>query len=187
VYQTDLIKLFAIDGIGKGYNTTRYHLFHRVDQMELEDRITEEHREFRKMLVLLNDTGAEDVDERLEVYADLMMRVDAHEKAEERTLYTEMKKDDDLKELALESIEEHRVSRILMVELRNVGLDDELWLPKIRMISSLLEAHMNKEEELVLPAATEALEEAVMKDITTRYGELQKQILVQATSGPPPF
>ena len=87
-----------------------------------------------KMLAQLSDSGIEDVDVRIEVFPDLQMRVDVHAKAEERTLYHALREEDDTKELALEAIEHHRVARVLMVELRNIRVDDELWLPKMRMI-----------------------------------------------------
>ena len=150
--------------------------------MDVIQRIKEEHDEFRKMLEQLSMTGIEDVDVRRETYPDLLMRVDAHEKAEERLIYDNMKDDQDMRELALEMLEEHRVARVLMVELRNVTMIDPLWLPKIRMIKELTNMHIRREEELALPAAQEFLGEDY-EGLDDKFEKVEKEILRNKASG----
>jgi hemerythrin superfamily protein len=152
--------------------------------MNFEDRIRDEHEEFRKMLFMLSDTGTEDADLRLETYADLIMRVDAHEKAEERTIYQAMKGDEDLMEMALEALEQHRIGRVLMIELRKVSVDDELWLPKLRAIKGLLESHMLIEESLVLPTAKDILGQDTMDRFDEEFEAHEKEVLRSMASGP---
>ena len=129
-----------------------------------------------KMLAQLSDSGIEDVDVRIEVFPDLQMRVDVHAKAEERTLYQALREEDDTKELALEAIEHHRVARVLMVELRNIRVDDELWLPKMRMIRSVLEGHFIFEEEVIIPVAMDVVG-SPMDDWETKFMGIEKELL----------
>jgi hemerythrin-like domain-containing protein len=152
--------------------------------MNFEDRLKAEHDEFRKMLSQLSDTGIEDVDMRQETFADLSMRVDAHDRAEEKTIYDAMRKNSDTKELALEGSEQHRITRVLMVELRKVGLDDELWLPKLRVIKGLLEHHFMVEETLVLPTAKDSLDQATMDRIGQEFEQQEKEHFREMHSGP---
>ncbi len=144
--------------------------------MSLVDMIRSEHEEFMKMLAQLSDSGIEDVDVRIEVFPDLQMRVDIHAKAEERTLYHALREEDDTKELALEAIEHHRVARVLMVELRNIRVDDELWLPKMRMIRSVLEGHFIFEEEVIIPVAMDVVGSS-MDEWETKFMGIEKELL----------
>ncbi len=150
--------------------------------MDVIERIKEEHDEFRKMLEQLSMTGVEDVDVRRETFPDLVMRVDAHEKAEERLIYDQMKDDQQMKELAMEMFEEHRVTRVLMVELRNVTMIDPLWLPKIRMIKELMNMHIRREEDLALPAAKELLGEG-FDNLDEQFAKVEKEVLKNKASG----
>ncbi len=150
--------------------------------MDVIQRIKEEHDEFRKMLEQLSMTGVEDVDVRRETYPDLVMRVDAHERAEERLIYDRMKDYQETRELALEMLEEHRVTRVLMVELRNVTMIDPLWLPKIRMIKELMIMHMRKEEELALPAAQEFLGDE-LEGLAEKFEKIEGDVLKSKASG----
>ena len=150
--------------------------------MDVIQRIKEEHDEFRKMLEQLSMTGIEDVDVRRETYPDLVMRVDAHENAEERLIYDRMKEDQEMRELALEMLEEHRVARVLMVELRNVTMIDPLWLPKIRMIKELISMHIRREEDLALPAAQEFLGED-FEGLGDKFEMVEREILKNKASG----
>lgn len=149
--------------------------------MSFVDVIRSEHEEFMKMLAQLSDSGIEDADVRIEVYPDLMMRIDVHAKAEEQTLYQALKEDDDTKELALEAIEHHRVARVLMVELRNIKVDDQLWLPKMRMIRSIVEGHFIFEEEVIIPVAMGTIGDR-MSDWETVFLNKEKEILSNLAS-----
>jgi hemerythrin-like domain-containing protein len=152
--------------------------------MDFADRLRAEHDEFKKMLFQLSDSGIEDVDLRGETYADLLMRVDAHERAEEQTIYEALKQNEDTKELALEGIEQHRIARVLMVELRKVSLDDELWLPKLRAIKTLLENHIMVEEGLVIPTAKDVFDQGTMDRFDQEFERKEKENLRTLKSGP---
>ncbi|WP_019177355.1 hemerythrin domain-containing protein [Methanomassiliicoccus luminyensis] len=154
--------------------------------MNLEERIVAEHNEYRKMLEKLTQTGIEDADLRMEVYADLSMRVEAHERAEAQTLHAAIMKEEDvrIREIAMESLEQERIIRLLLVELRKIGVDDELWMPKLRVLKSIIENHFMVEEGLVIPAAKDLLDKQTMDRLSDEYEGRVKEGLMKMSSGP---
>lgn len=147
--------------------------------MGFEERIKEEHGELRKMLELLNSTAIEDVDLRAETFGDLVLRLEAHERAEEGTIYEAMREDDDLRELALEAVEQHRIGRMLTNELGRTDPGDERWLPKFRAIKGLLESHLLIEEGLVIPTARDALGQRTMDRFEQEFEGRRKETLIK--------
>lgn len=94
----------------------------------LEQMIEEDHDLLRNGMEAVADTSIEDVDERLEMFAEIESRLFAHEKAEQETIHAQMKLYDETKPLALLAEEQERIAKVLTIELQNVKLDDELWL-----------------------------------------------------------
>jgi hemerythrin superfamily protein len=147
--------------------------------MSITDSIKNDHNECRGMIARLQKTTVKDVEERRSTFSDLRRRVFAHFLAEEDTILKEMSKVEELRPLTLELIEEHRAIRDLFDVLWATNCDEEVWLPRLAPLSELFAIHMNKEENIVLPAAPKYFTEAQLEALgrvfdNTERGEMEK-------------
>lgn len=118
--------------------------------MNIVDRLKEEHRE---ILTLLNDllmASMDDTEAYSMRYLDLMTRVEAHERGEERTIYNALSADLEERPIALQAMEEHRLIRDLLRDLADVKITDERWLPKLVVANNVISLHIQIEEGNVL-------------------------------------
>ncbi len=65
-----------------------------------------------------------------------------HEAAEERTIYDFVARDHDIRPLALEALEEHKLMRIFMTELNETPVNDDKWLPRVIVLNNISVMHM---------------------------------------------
>lgn len=143
----------------------------------LQQLIADDHSRLREQIDHLTSTTIKDVDARLELFEEVSSRLYAHERAEQSTLYSEMKVYDEAKPIALLAEEQERIVRILAVELRDVKLDDELWLPKMLAIHMLTQQHMALEEQTILPLANQIFDDATMNRLSMDFKKTHKEYL----------
>jgi hemerythrin superfamily protein len=150
--------------------------------MSIADSIKRDHQDFRETIARLQKTTVSNVEERRTTFTEFRRKVFSHFLAEEDTVLKEMAKLTELRPLALELIEEHRAIRDLMDVIWSTNCDDEVWLPRLTPMAEVLAIHMNKEENIVIPAApkyfTDAQLEALGKVFDTTEGtEMSKMTI----------
>ena len=146
----------------------------------LEQMIEEDHDLLRNGMEAVPDTSIEDVDERLEMFAEIESRLFAHEKAEQETIHAQMKLYDETKPLALLAEEQERIAKVLTIELQNVKLDDELWLPKFLALQGLILQHMSFEEDSIMPLAKQMLDQATINRLGIDFERHEKEEFKQS-------
>ena len=128
--------------------------------MDIVDRLKEEHME---ILTLLNDllmASMDDVVLYSKRYLDLLMKVEAHERGEERTIYNALSADLEVRPIALQAMEEHRLIKDLLRDLADVEITDEMWLPKLVVANNVISLHIQIEEGNVLTLVQSTFNEA---------------------------
>jgi hypothetical protein len=128
--------------------------------MNIVDRLKEEHME---ILTLLNDllmASMDDVVLYSKRYLDLLMKVEAHERGEERTIYNALSADLEVRPIALQAMEEHRLIKDLLRDLADVKITDEMWLPKLVVANNVISLHIQIEEGNVLTLVQSTFNEA---------------------------
>lgn len=128
--------------------------------MSIEDSIKTDHNEYRDMIAKLQKTTRDDVEVRRNTFSTLRRKVFAHFIAEEITVFKDMLKVTEMRPLALELVEEHRAIRDLFDVLESTNFDDEIWLPRLAIISELFTIHLGKEESVVMAASPKYFSEA---------------------------
>ena len=146
----------------------------------LEQMIEEDHDLLRNGMEAVADTSIEDVDERLEMFAEIESSLFAHEKAEQETIHAQMKLYDETKPLALLAEEQERIAKVLTIELQNVKLDDELWLPKFLALQGLILQHMSFEEDSIMPLAKQMLDQATINRLGIDFERHEKEEFKQS-------
>ena len=75
--------------------------------MDIIERVRTEHMDILASMNDLLNGPIEDAEKYGRAYLDLMVKVDAHERGEEQTIYQAIATDIDMRPIALQSMEEH--------------------------------------------------------------------------------
>lgn len=113
-----------------------------MDALEL---LKEDHE---KVKALFEEAeGSEDPTERNRIFSEIQADLETHARIEETVFYPAMQEHEELKEMVLESIEEHRQIKTLLKEIDNLKSNSEKFEPKMKVLMENVEHHAEEEEE----------------------------------------
>ncbi|MBC8060563.1 MAG: hemerythrin domain-containing protein [Clostridiaceae bacterium] len=144
--------------------------------MNIFDIIIEEHKSFRKIANKLEETTSRAVKTRTDLFASLKNELKAHHEAEEKVLFSELCKHKEIKELTLESSEEHNVMEHLIGELESLSVEHENWGPKFKVFKEILEHHLDEEEKEVFSKARKILDKDTCEKLGKKFQKLDESI-----------
>jgi len=102
-----------------------------------------------------------------------------HMEAEENTLYPFMMETEG-KSMALEAVEEHNAAKHSMTHIDELAPDDEHWLPRLKVLHSLIEHHIEEEENEILPMAEKMMSDEQVKSMSGRFSDVKKSTMAAA-------
>jgi hemerythrin superfamily protein len=114
----------------------------RMDALEL---LHEDHAKVKELFE--EAEGAEDQKEKERIFDDINSELETHARIEETVFYPAMQEHEELKEMVLESIEEHRQVKLLLKEIDNLKSDSEKFEPKLKVLMENVKHHAEEEEE----------------------------------------
>ena len=91
--------------------------------------------------------GTEDRKEQRQVFTQIKKELETHARIEETVFYPAMQKHEELKDMVLESIEEHKQVKTLLREMDDLVNDSEKFEPKLKVLMENVEHHAEEEEE----------------------------------------
>ena len=144
--------------------------------MNIFDTIIEEHKNFRKVATKLEETTSRAIKTRTDLFTSLKDEILAHHEAEEKVLFSELYKHKELKELVLESTEEHNVMDYLIGELESLSVEHENWGPKFKVLKEILEHHLDEEEKGLFPKAKKILDKDTSEKLGKKFKKLDESI-----------
>jgi len=121
--------------------------------MEIFDLLKEEHERIVGMLALMMSEK-----KKGEAFEQLRVQIEAHMEGEEEHVYPEIRAAG-MKDEILESLEEHHIARIVLGELEDMSDREEAWMPKFKLLASMVERHLLAEEHAVFTAARKKIRE----------------------------
>jgi hemerythrin superfamily protein len=113
-----------------------------MDALEL---LKEDHQKVKQLFEKAEAT--EDHKEKNRIFSEIQSELETHTRIEETVFYPAMQKHEELKDLVLESIEEHRQIKTLLKEIDNLTADSEKLEPKLSVLMENVEHHAEEEEE----------------------------------------
>jgi hemerythrin superfamily protein len=113
-----------------------------MDALEL---LKEDHRKVKELFEEAEQ--AEDQKEKTKIFAEIQTELDTHARIEETVFYPAMEQHEELKDMVLESIEEHRQIKTLLKEIDNLKSDSKKFDPKLKVLMENVEHHAEEEEE----------------------------------------
>jgi len=80
------------------------------------------------------------------VFNHIVNALRVHMKGEEEYFYPAIKKGKDLTFMTNEALVEHNSAKTLMNEICGTSTTDEMWLPKVKVLSEMIDHHVEEEE-----------------------------------------
>lgn len=143
--------------------------------------IMEDHKPLKKLLRVLKNTKL-DIEERRNAFDEFAPLLTSHSKPEEQSLYVFLKENVDLREEGFESEVEHTLADAIVEELRRMD-DDDRWSAQAKILSDLVERHIKKEEDEVLPLFKRKSEVEDRVQLGQSFQRLKSEFMEQGGRG----
>jgi hemerythrin superfamily protein len=140
--------------------------------MDIFEQIVSEHREVDGMLEKLS-TGYDSM-----TFGELQLTLKAHMRAEERSLYPAMEKEES--ELVEHATREHRVIEGLLHDLDQGPKRGDDYTSLIAKLSNVIKDHVKDEEENMFSRARNLFGEDAIKRLSEKFNEVDETILEKA-------
>jgi len=113
--------------------------------MDALDLLKEDHQKVKELFEAVEET--EDQKEKNRIFAEIQSELETHARIEETVFYPAMEKHEELNDMVLESIEEHKQIKTLLKEIDNLTSDSDKFEPKLQVLMENVEHHAEEEEE----------------------------------------
>jgi hemerythrin superfamily protein len=107
--------------------------------------LKQDHQKVKKLLATATET--DDKKEQKELFKEIKTELETHARIEETIFYPAMQKHEELKDMVLESFEEHRQVKTLLRELSRVSPGSDKFKAKLKVLNDDVEHHAEEEEE----------------------------------------
>ena len=114
------------------------------------------------------------------IFEQIKTELETHARIEETVFYPAVQKHEELKDMVLESLEEHKQIKTLLKEMDNLTSDSEKFEPKLQVLMENVEHHAEEEEEAkMFPKLRKAMNKQQLEklgaDLEAAKGQRQKQ------------
>lgn len=108
-------------------------------------------------------------------YLMIQKNLRIHLEGEENLLYPKTR--DNATDMTLEAYEEHNLVKDKLRELDNLNINDEHWMPKMKVVKDLVEHHVQEEEEEYFPKSEEILDSDMLDQLGKKYEDWKKDVM----------
>jgi hemerythrin superfamily protein len=131
-----------------------------MDALEL---LKQDHREVKE---LFQEAESADGRQKNAVFDRIKKALQTHTRIEEGVFYPAMEKKEELKDIVLESYEEHKQVKNLLSEMDALVSDSEKFEPKLKVLKEKVEHHAEEEEEgKMFPKARKLFDKAALEKL----------------------
>ena len=136
--------------------------------------LKKEHKEVKEMFKQILD----DKKPSMKIFNQIMDALKPHMSGEEKYLYPAIKADADPKEenalIVDEAFEEHKWAKMLAAEICKIDENNEMWIPKVKVLSDMIDHHIEEEEGEVFKAAKKVLSKDQEEEILSKFVQEKK-------------
>jgi hypothetical protein len=143
---------------------------------EFFQMLKKDHEEVKGILEQLKSTKESASKKREELFQKLREELVPHMKAEERTFYPPLMAKKEAREDAMEGVEEHHVSEMVLKELEKMPKGEDQWGAKMGVFKELVEHHIQDEEKKVFKSAEKALGHDEIQNIMKQFEQEKQKI-----------
>lgn len=143
---------------------------------ELFAMLKEDHRTVKGILGSLDETKESAPKKREALFQKLREELVPHMKSEEATFYKPLLAQKEAREDALEGVEEHHVSEMVLKELETMPKDKDQWGAKMSVFKELVEHHIEEEESKVFKSAEKVFDDDEFQNIKSKFVQEKERI-----------
>jgi hemerythrin superfamily protein len=113
-----------------------------MDALEL---LKEDHQRVKELFERGQKT--DDKKQQRQIFKEIKAELETHARIEETIFYPAMEEYEELKDMVLESLEEHKQMKTVLRELAKLSTTSEKFKPKFKVLKDDVEHHAEEEEE----------------------------------------
>ncbi len=129
--------------------------------------LKQEHREVKKGL---NNILKKKIENFEKISKQLMM----HMEGEEELIYPAMIDFPTLKEMIIEAKEEHKHARMINEDLLKMAMEEEEFMPKLKVMKEMVEHHIEEDEDKIFTKAKKVISKEMEKDMAQSYEDFKE-------------
>ena len=104
-------------------------------------------QDHQKVKELFEQAEEAEGDDQQDIFEQIKTELETHARIEETVFYPAVQEHEELKDMVLESLEEHKQIKTLLREMDNLASDSEKFEPKLKLLMENVEHHADEEEE----------------------------------------
>jgi iron-sulfur cluster repair protein YtfE (RIC family) len=112
-----------------------------MDALEL---LKQDHQKVKELFEKAEDADGK---QQEKIFEQIKTELETHARIEETVFYPAVQEHEELKDMVLESLEEHKQIKTLLREMDNLASDSEKFEPKLKVLMENVEHHAEEEEE----------------------------------------
>jgi len=112
--------------------------------MNALDLLSQDHK---KVKGLFEQAEKADEKQQKKIFDQIKQELETHTRIEETVFYPAMQEHEELEDMVLESLEEHKQIKTLLKEMDNLSSDSEKFEPKLKVLQENVQHHAEEEEE----------------------------------------
>ena len=110
--------------------------------------------------------GTKNEKQQRQLFDQIKAELETHAHIEETIFYPAVAKNEELKDMVLESLEEHKQVKTLLREMENLSSDSEKFEPKLKVLMENVEHHAVEEEEgKMFPKVRKFMKPAALEEL----------------------
>ena len=123
-------------------------------------------QDHRKVKILFREVkDANDPGKKKELFDKIDGELETHTHIEETVFYPAIEKEEALKEMVAESLEEHREAKTLIKELEDLEAEDREFDSKLAELIEAVEHHVEEEEGEMFPKVREVFDKGQLEQL----------------------
>jgi len=139
------------------------------------DTLKQEHE---MVLSMLSELASKGISGREQKYESLKENLMPHLIGEEQALYPRLKEEAEMRDMVLESIEEHGAVKTLLGQLDSASSSEEdSWVAKLKVIQENVDHHISEEEDEIFPRMQQKMSSDELSSLGSRYEEAKRSAM----------
>src|SRR5512139_1041219 len=131
--------------------------------MNALDLLSEDHKKVKE---LFEEAENAEGKEQQKLFDQIKQELETHTRIEETIFYPAVQQYEELKDMVLESLEEHKQVKTLLKEMDGLAADSDKFEPKLKVLMENVEHHAEEEEEgKMFPQLRHLMDEQELEDL----------------------
>lgn len=137
----------------------------------------------KKVNALFGKVKATEEGEHKELFEQIKKELDTHTHIEETIFYPKLKEEEELEDIVLEGVEEHRQAKMFLRELAALTDDSEKFEPKLKVLMEDITHHVQEEEGEMFPKVEELFDDETLMELGAEMEEEKEAFQNSQASG----